>query len=158
MTDGLEPLVAPADTAAAPAAAPAMRAPAKPPAQRAAWIDLTRLTDAARKALAALDALERAGTLADDQVAGYRAMAGIVRTYLLEEFALPSRHRTTRELMKALAPTPIVPAGLASAERWLAAADLVKFAAAVDPDHGAAALADARALIATIAAARGGAR
>jgi len=105
-----------------------------------------------------LDALERAGTLADDQVAGYRAMAGIVRTYLLEEFALPSRHRTTRELMKALAPTPIVPAGLASAERWLAAADLVKFAAAVDPDHGAAALADARALIATIAAARGGAR
>ncbi len=158
VTDGLEPLVAPADAAAAPAAAPAMRAPAKPPAQRAAWIDLTRLTDAARKALAALDALERAGTLADDQVAGYRAMAGIVRTYLLEEFALPSRHRTTRELMKALAPTPIVPAGLASAERWLAAADLVKFAAAVDPDHGAAALTDARSLIATIAAARGGAR
>ncbi|MBL8620643.1 MAG: hypothetical protein JNK64_05040 [Myxococcales bacterium] len=157
-SDGLEPLVvlaAPATVAAAP---PAMKVAPKAPARRAAWIDLSRLTDAARKALAALDELERAGTLVDDQVAGYRVMAGIVRTYLLEEFALPSRHRTTRELIKALGATPIAPSGLTEAERWLGAADLVKFAAAVDPEQGAIALADARALITAIAGARGGAR
>lgn len=156
--EALEALVVPADPATVAAAPPAMKAAPTAPARRAAWIDLTRLTDAARKALAALDELERAGTLVDDQVAGYRVMAGVVRTYLLEEFALPSRHRTTRELIKALGATPIGPGGLADAERWLGAADLVKFAAAVDPAQGAIALADARALITAIAGARGGAR
>ena len=144
-----------AASGAAAAALPTSRPAPKVPKGTVTWAERQRLSDAARRALAALDDLERAGTLASDQVAGYRAMAGVVRTFLLEQFDLPSRHRTSVELVRALRGTAIVAPGLAGAERWLAAADLVKFAAAVDDRDGVLALADARELIVTIA--RGGA-
>lgn len=147
----------PTDAAVAPAALKAAdAAPPRPPVVR--WLATGPLTDAARRALAALDALERAGTLRTDQPAGYRTMVGIVRTYLLAEFALPSHHRTSGELVAALRRAPIAAAGLDGVAAWLRAADLVKFAAAVDADDGAAALAEARRLIVAIAGARPEAR
>lgn len=131
-------------TAAAPSARPAEAAPRK---LAVAFVRPPRLGDAARRALDALDALAKAGTLVRDQPAGYVVMVGAVRTFLLERYDLPSRHRTTSELCAALGRTGVDPAGLAAAEAWLKAADVIKFGGAHDDDDGAAALAAARELI-----------
>ncbi|MBK9030910.1 MAG: hypothetical protein IPL61_06150 [Myxococcales bacterium] len=139
-------------TAATAAAPPPMsKAPTKVRRGAVTWAERQRLGDAARRALAALDELERAGTLATDQPDGYRAMTGIVRTFLLDHLELPSRHRTSSELVRALAGRAVAAEAVAGVERWLAAADLVNFAAAVDAGDGVEALADARELVVTIA-------
>lgn len=132
------------------AAVPTTRAVVKAPVMRAAWIDLRVVGDAARRALEALDRLEQSDALRTDQLVGYRTMVGAVRTFLLEQFALPSRHRTSRELVTALGKTSIGADERAGVDAWLASADLVKFANAVDPADGADALARARQLIVAI--------
>ncbi|MEZ4400049.1 MAG: hypothetical protein R3B06_08520 [Kofleriaceae bacterium] len=144
-----EPGAAPEPTGRVEAVAPPPpRRVVVPPAVR------QRLGGAAQRALAALDALEARGTLATDHVAGYREMVAITRTFFLEQFALPSRHRTSRELIEALRGTGLVAAARDDAAAWFAAADLVKFAAAPDGDGGVGALGRARALI--VHAASGG--
>lgn len=149
------PAEVPGDEVAA-SAVPTTRAATKAPVVRAVWLTPHNVGDAARRALDALDRLDQSGALRTEQLVGYRTMVGAVRTFLLEQFALPSRHRTSRELVTSLGKTSIGPDERAGVEAWLASADLVKFANAVDAADGADALARARELI--VAIDRGGPR
>lgn len=145
----LEPVEAAAAEATAAAPEPRVAEPA-PRKVAVAFVRPARVGGAARRALDALDELERAGTLRTDQPAGYAAMVGAVRTFLLERFDLPSRHRTSTELVAALAKTTIDDDARAAAGAWLTDADRVKFGGDLDEDDGVAALAAARALIVKI--------
>ncbi|MCL4222992.1 MAG: hypothetical protein KJZ91_00800 [Myxococcales bacterium] len=82
----------------------------------------------AERALAALAALERAGTLVTDPRAGYEEMVEIVRGFCGEQFGVATVDRTSDELLRALA-RPMPPATHGLARRWFARCDLVKYAA-----------------------------
>lgn len=82
----------------------------------------------AERALAALAALERAGTLGTDPRAGYEEMVEIVRGFCGEQFGVATVDRTSDELLRALA-RPMPPATHGLARRWFARCDLVKYAA-----------------------------
>lgn len=105
------------------------------------------LGDAARRALDALDALERSGAIAADPREGFRALVQIIHTFAVEQYHLPPRHRTSSELVIALGRTAMPPASIGEAAAWLARCDRVKFGAAGVDDRGARALSDARALV-----------
>jgi hypothetical protein len=87
-----------------------------------------RLTGPAERALAAIDALEQAGTCARDPRVGYDELVGIMRTFATEQFGVPILDRTTDELLRSLARSMPRPAHV-MARRWFARCDLVKYAA-----------------------------
>lgn len=87
-----------------------------------------KMTGPAERALAAIDALEQAGTCVDDPRAGYEALVGIMRTFATEQFGVPILDRTTDELLRSLGRHMPRPAH-ALARRWFARCDLVKYAA-----------------------------
>lgn len=118
------------------------------PAALPARAPRARLPGAAERALAALAALEKAGTMASEPRAGYEQAVAILRRFWHEQFGVGIRDRTSAELVRALGKTKMPGAALAASERWLAACDLVKYAA-VEPDgeHVAGDLAGARGLV-----------
>jgi hypothetical protein len=107
-----------------------------------------RLSGAAERALAALTALEKAGTLGSESRAGYEQMVAILRRFWHEQFAVGIRDRTSAELMRVLGRTSMPGAARAASARWLERCDLVKFAKA-EPDEAerGADLATARELV-----------
>lgn len=87
-----------------------------------------RMTGPAERALAAIDALEKAGTCVSDPRAGYEELVGIMRTFATEQFGVPILDRTTDELLLSLGRLMPKPAHTL-ARRWFARCDLVKYAA-----------------------------
>lgn len=107
-----------------------------------------RLSGAAERALAALTALEKAGTLASDPRAGYEQLVAILRRFWHEQFAVGIRDRTSAELLRVLRRTAMPASVLAASGRWLERCDLVKYAAAEpDAETRTADLAGARELV-----------
>ncbi len=158
--DAIEREVSSRDDGAAPAvsAAPAIPVPSFTPQQLVITHELRRqLGDAARRALDALDALERSGLLVRDQPEAFRKLVAIIHTFAVEQYTLPARHRTSAELVRVLGSTAMPAAALTATTAWLGRCDLVKFAAELDDDDGAGALSDARQLIVLAAAHREGA-
>jgi hypothetical protein len=87
-----------------------------------------RLTGPAERALAALEALDRKGTLVSDPRAGYDELVGILRTFASEQYGVPILDRTTDELLGSLRER-MSPPVWTKARRWFARCDLVKYAA-----------------------------
>ena len=107
-----------------------------------------RLSGAAERALAALTALDKAGTLASEPRVGYDQLVAILRKFWHEQFAVGIRDRTSAELIKVLARTSMPAPALTASARWLERCDLVKFAKLEpDDDRRAADLTSARELI-----------
>lgn len=106
-----------------------------------------RLGDAARRALDALDALEQSRQLATAPIEGFRTLVGIVHAFAVEHHQLPPRHRTTSELLVALARARVTAPVQAGFAGWLERGDRVKFGADRVDDDGARALSEARELI-----------
>ncbi|HVV81940.1 MAG TPA: hypothetical protein VHE35_02630, partial [Kofleriaceae bacterium] len=96
-------------------------------------VAVRRLGGAAERALAALAALDKAGTLAAEPREGYDQLVAILRRFWSEQFGVGVRDRTSGELVKALGKTAMPPPALAASARWLERCDLVKYAA-VEPD------------------------
>ena len=91
-----------------------------------------RLSGPAQRALDALDALARKGTLVSDPRVGYDELVGIMRTFASEQFGVAILDRTTPELLRSLGRLMPAPA-LAHATRWFVRCDLVKYAAERPP-------------------------
>jgi hypothetical protein len=87
-----------------------------------------KMTGPAERALAAIDALEKAGTCASDPRVGYDELVGIMRTFATEQFGVSILDRTTDELLRSLGRLMPKPAHT-MARRWFARCDLVKYAA-----------------------------
>jgi hypothetical protein len=103
----------------------------------------------ADRALAQLQALERAGALGRDgeRKAAYTQMVEIVRAYLGARFRIAVLDLTSAELIARL--TAAAPDDADRIAAWLAGCDLVKYGASrATTDEAAQALADARGVIA----------
>lgn len=87
-----------------------------------------RLTGPAERALAALDALEKKGTLVSEPRDGYDELVGIMRTFASEQYGVPILDRTSDELLRSLKDRMAQPVWIKS-RRWFARCDLVKYAA-----------------------------
>lgn len=107
-----------------------------------------RLPGSAERALAALAALEAAGTLGREPRVGYEELVVILRRFWNEQLGVGIRDRTSGELVTALGKTSLPAALVADSRRWLDRCDLVKYARVV-PDAAAIAedLGAARALV-----------
>jgi hypothetical protein len=108
------------------------------------------LGPAAGDALARLDALAASGLLDRDRKAGYHEMHGIVRDYLGARLGFAPDDQTSADLERHAAELGAAVAG--EVATWLAAVDLVKFAAhRASAGEVAAALDGARRLVTTAA-------
>ncbi len=107
-----------------------------------------RLGGPAERALAALDQLDRAGTLTREPRVGYDEMVTIMRTFVGEQFGVATLDRTSHELLVALGRTSIFRPALTAAGHWFGRCDLVKYAAQRPDAAGSGEdLASARAVI-----------
>jgi len=95
----------------------------------AGGIERPRLSGPAERALAALDELDRAGTLVSAPRDGYDELVAILRRFVHDQFGVAIHDRTTDELLAALARTSISRSALVAARAWFARCDLVKYAA-----------------------------
>lgn len=94
-----------------------------------------RMSGPAQRALEALEALAKKGTLVSDPRIGYDELVGIMRTFAAEQYGVPIFDRTTDELLRSLA-RPMSVSLHASTRRWFHRCDLVKYAAERPPADG----------------------